>query len=78
LREEKAKKKGNVRKVEDELLRKITGKIVLERIDIQERITVKALLDSRRTRLVMSLEFAKKQRFKLKKIKKTNLYKKCK
>jgi len=26
----------------------------------------------------MSLEFAKKQRFKLKKIKKTNLYKKCK
>ena len=50
----------------------------MERIDIQERITVKALLDSRRTRVVMSLEFAKKQRFKLKKIKKTNLYKKCK
>jgi len=30
---------------------------------------VKALLDSRITELVMSLEFARKQRFKLKKIK---------
>jgi len=68
LREEKEKKKGNIRKVEDELLREITGKIVLERIDIQKGITVKALLDSRETGLVTSLEFAKKQRFKLKKI----------
>ena len=44
-------------------------KIGLERIDMQEGITVEALLDSRATRLVMSSEFARKQGFKLKKIK---------
>ena len=43
-------------------------KIGLERIDIQEGITVEALLDSGATGLVMSLEFAKKQRFKLKRL----------
>jgi len=37
-------------------------KIGLERIDIQEGITVETLLDSGMTRLVMSLEFAKKNR----------------
>ena len=42
----------------------------LERIDTQKRIIVETLLDNYATRLVMSLEFAKKQRFKLKKIKK--------
>ena len=42
--------------------------IGLERIDTQKRITVEALLDSGVTELVMSLEFARKQRFKLKKI----------
>ena len=43
LREEKAKKKGrkwkkieDIRKVEKELLREITVKIKLERVDIQE------------------------------------------
>ena len=51
----------------EETLRKVTVKIVLERIDIQEGNTVEALLNSRTTRLVMSPEFAKKQRFKLKK-----------
>jgi len=40
----------------------------LERIDIQEGITVEALLDSRTTGLVMSSEFARKQEFKLKKL----------
>jgi len=35
-------------------------KIGLERIDTQEGIMVEALLDSGATRLVMSLEFAKK------------------
>jgi len=35
---------------------------------MQEGITVEALLDSGAMRLVMSLEFMKKQRFKLKKI----------
>ena len=40
-------------------------KIGLKRIDTQERITVKALLDSEVIRLVISLEFGKKQGFKL-------------
>jgi len=43
-------------------------KIRLERIDTQEGITVEALLDSGVIRLVMSLEFARKQGFKLKKL----------
>jgi len=43
-------------------------KIGLERVDIQEEVTVKVLLDSRVTRLVMSSKFARKQEFKLKKI----------
>ena len=43
-------------------------KIRLERIDMQERITVEALLDSGAIGLVMSLEFTKKQGFKLKKL----------
>ena len=60
----------DVRKVEGEVLREITVKIGLERIDIQEGITMEVLLDNRTTKLVMSLEFAKKQGFKLKKINK--------
>jgi len=44
-------------------------KIELERIDIQEGIMIEILLDSRATGLVMSLEFTRKQGFKLKKIK---------
>ena len=43
-------------------------KIGLERIDTQEGVIVEALLDSGATGLVMSSEFAKKQRFKLKKL----------
>ena len=43
-------------------------KIGLERLDIQEGITVEALLDSRATGLMMSSEFAKKQGFKLKRL----------
>jgi len=50
------------------MLREMTVKIGLERIDTQERITVEALLDSGATGLVMSSEFAKKQCFKLKKL----------
>jgi len=49
-------------------LREVTVKIGLERIDTQEGVTVEALLDSGATGLVMSSEFAKKQRFKLKKL----------
>ena len=36
--------------------------------DKEDRITVKALSDSRATRLVMSLEFARKNKFKKKKL----------
>jgi len=43
-------------------------KIELEKIDIQEEVTVEALLDSNATGLVMSSEFTRKQGFKLKKI----------
>jgi len=50
----------NVRKIEEKSLREITVKIGLERIDMQKRITIEALLDSKSMRLVMSLEFAKK------------------
>ena len=49
-------------------MREVTVKIGLERIDTQEGITVKALLDSGATGLVISSEFAKKQGFKLKKL----------
>jgi len=49
-------------------LREVTVKIRLERVDMQEGITVEALLDSRATGLVMSSEFAKKQCFKLKRL----------
>ena len=57
-----------VKKIEEGTLRKVTVKIGLERIDMQEGITVEALLDSGATGLVMSLEFARKQGFKLKKL----------
>ena len=42
------------------------GGIGLERIDLQEGITGEAFLDSRAIELIISSEFAKKQRFKLK------------
>jgi len=51
-----------------DLLREVTVKIGLERINMQEGITVEALLDSGAMGLVMSSEFARKQGFKLKKL----------
>ena len=57
-----------VRKVEGKPLREVTVKIGLEMIDTQKEITVKALLDSGTTGLVMSSEFAQKQEFKLKRL----------
>ena len=42
-------------------------RIRLERIDIQKKVMVETLLDSRVIELIISLEFIKKQRFKLKK-----------
>ena len=50
------------------MLRKVTVKIGLERIDIQEEVIVKVLLDSRIMGLVMSLKFTRKQEFKLRKL----------
>jgi len=44
-------------------------RIGLERINMQARVIVNLLLNSSATELVMSSEFSKKQRFKLKKIK---------
>jgi len=51
-----------------DMLREVTVKIGLERIDTQERVMVEVLLDSEVIELVMSLEFARKQKFKLNKI----------
>ena len=51
-----------------DILREMTVKIGLERIDTQNKIIVEALLDSSTMGFVMSLEFARKHRFKLKKI----------
>ena len=42
------------------MLREITVKISLERINTQKGMTVKVLLDSKVIELVMSLEFARK------------------
>ena len=55
--------------MEGKVLREVTVKIGLERINTQEGITVEALLDSKATELVISSEFARKQGFKLKKLK---------
>ena len=49
-------------------MREVMVKIGLERINMQEGITIEALLDSRATGLVMSSKFARKQGFKLKKL----------
>ena len=43
-----------------DMLREITVKISLERINTQKGMTVKALLDSNVIELVISLEFARK------------------
>jgi len=50
------------------ILKEVMVKIGLEKINTQEGVTVEVLLDSGITGLIMSLEFAKKQEFKLKKI----------
>ena len=49
-----------MRKVGEKVLREVTVKIGLERIDTQKGITVEALLDSGAMVLVMSSEFARK------------------
>ena len=61
-------KEKKVRKAVERTLREVTVKIGLEKLDMQEGVTVEALLDSGATRLVMSSEFTKKQGFKLKRL----------
>ena len=58
----------------EKLLGEVTVKIRLERINTQEEVTVEVLLDNGAMGLVMSLEFIKKQGFKLKKIEKPICY----
>ena len=50
----------------EKLLREVTVKIGLKQEDDEDGITMKALLDSRVTGLVMSSEFARKNKFKKK------------
>ena len=50
------------------MLREVTVKIGLEKIDIQKGVIVEVMLDSSTTGLVISSEFVRKQGFKLKKI----------
>ena len=50
------------------LLREVIVKIGLKRIDTQKEVTVEVLLGSGTMELVMSLEFTRKQGFKLKKM----------
>jgi len=59
-----------------DMLREVIVKIRLKRINMQEGVIVEALLDIRATELVISLEFARKQEFKLNK-NKNNLCEKC-
>jgi len=47
----------------EELLKEVTVKIGLERINMQEEVTVEVLLDSGAMGLVISLELTRKQRF---------------
>jgi len=51
-----------------DMLREVTVRIGLERINTQERVTVEILLDSRAMGLVMNSEFSRKQELRLKKI----------
>ena len=59
-----------VRKVKGKPLREVTVKIGLEKINIQEGVTVEVLLDNGTMSLAMSSEFAQKQGFKLKRLEK--------
>ena len=72
LKKRKKKKKEKtveVRKVEGEkILRKVTVKIKLKQEEDEEGIIIETLLDSGVTGLMMSLEFARKDKFRKKKL----------
>jgi len=55
------------------MLREVTVKIGLERIYKQEGVIVEVLLDSKAIKLVIILKFVRKQGFKFKKNRKTNI-----
>ena len=52
----------------EKMLRKVMVKIGLKRIDMQKEVMVEILLDNGTMILVISLEFIRKQGYKLKKI----------
>jgi len=71
LREEKAKRKIDVRqtkverkKKKEKLLREVTVKIRLKQEEEEEGVVTETLLDSGATGLVMSKEFARRHKFK--------------
>ena len=75
MREKKAKKErkkekrvGRCKKSKKKIIKRSDSKNRAGKIDIQEEIMVETLLDSGATGLIMSSEFARKQRFKLKRI----------
>ena len=53
---------------EEKLFREVTVKIELKQEEDEEGVLVKALLDSGMTRLVISLEFIRKNKFRKKKL----------
>ena len=57
---ESERTREKVRKAEERLLREVTVKIGLEKIDTQEGITVEVLLNSGAMGLVISSEFVQK------------------
>ena len=56
------------------MLREVIVKISFEKIDTQEKVTVKVLLNSSMMELVISPEFVRKQKFKLKKKTERHIY----
>jgi len=69
LKEEKKKRQVEVRKIKGgKLLREVIVKTGLKQEDNEERIIVKALLDSIVTGLVTSSEFSRKKKFRKKKL----------
>ena len=69
LKEEKKEKVVRVRKIEEgKLLREITVKIQLKQKDDKKEIVVKALLNSNIIVLMISSKFARKNKFKKKKL----------
>ena len=63
LREEKAKREVEKKEKKEKVLREVTVKIGLKQEEEEEEVVTEALLDSSATGLVMSKEFARKNKF---------------